>query len=766
MKSGKRWFVFLSAMFLVLSLAVFGACGKTEQSEENEIRFTASALADAVVGTAYSASVATATGASGIEYALKSGSALPKGLALSKSGMISGTPTVAVENAKFTVMASADGAKSAEAEFSLTVSEVPVVFDKTYKMEAEWTYSGDDIPNAEFAKNKNNASGKGFVDFKADLIDDETDDVSSVVFEFRAIQESEAELTVCLGLNEGATTIDKVYTINVNGQEIFFDKEVPECDGANWYDWTELDLGVIGLREGKNTIEIIGGDPALCLDYISLRVPAEQTLTMYDCTDVYDGKEVDVPIEMSVPDFSNLNAAFGVGYKVTKIYDMNRFYGMLIGTKDSEWNEITDVVANQPLGKNAWKVTASKDGANATMIIPVNLTTNDFKFEGEWAQRGETSEAKFSPSKNNSSGTGFTDFTGTGHSVIFNINAAQASRAKLTLCVGLKTEEYKLSQVYSIKVNGSDFESDADVPSASDPKNNWFDWTEIDAGEISLDAGSNTIEFTGKEAPLCLDYIRLSVPAAQELNFYDCTSLYEGNAVNLTAVVENAEYPVEISSVDVSSLEAVFGSGYSVTAIYDMNQFYNNKLGTFDTWTNIFDSLTEQTLGNHDWKVSASKDDETAVMIIPVNIISNMNVYEAEQAAFTEGQTAEGKTEMPTVVSGNGRSGVDFHGADGKVTFTVIADFATDGAVLFLSAGRVGSEDPISSIYEISVNGTVIDSAAKLPSSGGQNDWYNWFDLKIGSISLQAGENMVEIKGGSTPRILDNISIWVPVINN
>lgn len=89
-------------------------------AEQASITYTASALPDARVDTAYSGSVAGATGATGITYALKSGSELPAGLELGDDGAITGTPTEAVSGHTFTVVASS-GALSAEATFTINV---------------------------------------------------------------------------------------------------------------------------------------------------------------------------------------------------------------------------------------------------------------------------------------------------------------------------------------------------------------------------------------------------------------------------------------------------------------------------------------------------------------------------------------------------------------------------------------------------------------------------------------------------------------------
>lgn len=115
---------------LALSLTAF-ACGGG--GDTKTIAYTGAVLNEATLNKAYTASVATATGADGITYSVKSGK-LPDGLSLSAAGEITGTPTAAVENAEFSVEAKADGATSATATFTLTVlaSGGTVTFEAEY----------------------------------------------------------------------------------------------------------------------------------------------------------------------------------------------------------------------------------------------------------------------------------------------------------------------------------------------------------------------------------------------------------------------------------------------------------------------------------------------------------------------------------------------------------------------------------------------------------------------------------------------------------
>lgn len=91
--------------------------------EKGTIAYKAKALEDAKAGEPYVQNIGTATGMPVITYAVKAGSALPAGLALTENGEISGVPETAAENVQFTVVATAKGCDPVEATFTMNVAE-------------------------------------------------------------------------------------------------------------------------------------------------------------------------------------------------------------------------------------------------------------------------------------------------------------------------------------------------------------------------------------------------------------------------------------------------------------------------------------------------------------------------------------------------------------------------------------------------------------------------------------------------------------------
>lgn len=90
----------------------------------NRVDFADGELAPGRWGVAYAQRIGLAVTNSEhpVRYELKTGSELPSGLTLTSGGFITGTPTQAVKDYKFTVLAVSDYAETEEAEFSITIA--------------------------------------------------------------------------------------------------------------------------------------------------------------------------------------------------------------------------------------------------------------------------------------------------------------------------------------------------------------------------------------------------------------------------------------------------------------------------------------------------------------------------------------------------------------------------------------------------------------------------------------------------------------------
>ena len=111
----------------ILLLQLLSSCVPTAQP--TELLFSDGTLAEATVGIAYSADLSEFVEGDGtITYSLKEGDALPTGLSLNKSGILSGIPEEADRKVEFKVVATA-GDQTAEAEFTVKINDGAISYE-------------------------------------------------------------------------------------------------------------------------------------------------------------------------------------------------------------------------------------------------------------------------------------------------------------------------------------------------------------------------------------------------------------------------------------------------------------------------------------------------------------------------------------------------------------------------------------------------------------------------------------------------------------
>jgi hypothetical protein len=247
------------AQFIVLATAAGAISAEAQFSltvvAAGSIVYNGGTLSDAKINVAYNGSVATAAGAAGITYALKSGSALPAGLTLNDAGAISGTPTAVVAAASFTVVASAAELTSVEATFVLTVADIEPV---KYTFETEYIFVDDLIgagsSGALSGKNmigpSEGASNGYFLGYtsRAGL---------AMTFVIQSNASASAVLSLSLGTDQKPLTMDATsFEISVNGTIINYQQfGVPVGTNPYYVVFNEyVIIPSITLAEGTNTI--------------------------------------------------------------------------------------------------------------------------------------------------------------------------------------------------------------------------------------------------------------------------------------------------------------------------------------------------------------------------------------------------------------------------------------------------------------------------------------------------------------------------------
>lgn len=134
--------------------------------------------------------------------------------------------------------------------------------------------------------------------------------------------------------------------------------------------------------------------------------------------------------------------------------------------------------------------------------------------------------------------------------------------------------------------------------------------------------------------------------------------------------------------------------------------------------------------------------------------------FEAENTDLTgkEGPSWSGtalEKSMIQTVQGIGASGDRFVGyqyqKDCSLEFYIASDVAVDDAVLYISiASEIGDFTLTPDLYEISVNGTVINYQGISLESAGLNQKGTFDTYRLGNISLDEGYNLIQLKTVNT----------------
>lgn len=594
----------------------------------------------------------------------------------------------------------------------------------TFTFEAEWGTPDPLSQSAVFSENVNESSGKGFIDFISTG--------NTVRYSVTSDGDISALLTLCIGLRTDLNyrSLSEVFSILVNGVSLTLTEPVPLGQSNNWHDWHEIGAGKIALRQGENSIEITSINP-LCLDYISIQPKSASTvLTFEDCTDFYDGERIHV----TTNDLSAVAAVFGQGYDLSAVYDMDEYIGSTFANYRGQTNVYQDGWISQYISEDrTWKVYARAGEETKTMVLPVSVELDAYMFEAEWAQNGQGDVACYNPGVNGSSGKGFADFCmgdDETSSLVFTVNAEEDVAAQFDLCLGMVREEYALSRVYQILLNGTEYVSEAVVPRTT--KNIWHEWFLLDTGEIHLKKGINTIEFVGRNPALCLDYIRFRPKRPVGLSFADCNFYYEGAAVS-------------VPDDDVSALSEALG-GARILSIVDMDEYYSRPFSEFSGYTELFDGERVQFFwsGEKNWKVTASIDGRTIRTIVRVQASFSERVrLEAEQAVL------DGNARKQSGFASSGGFYVDYFDS-GKITFTFEAEEEMLVEPVFCVGLVSGNSFSFDMLYAVSVNGVDLCVQSYVPRGEhtGEWDWHDWTAIRTGKeVTLHAGINVIEIEG-------------------
>lgn len=454
------------------------------------LMFEGSTLKNGRAKQFYGEQLPAATGAENVRYKLKDGSTLPAGLSLGENGYIQGTPTERATRVKFTVVATAEGFTSAEAEFTLTILAAQTVDDS-----GNIKYESKAIKTA-YVGEKYNASGA----------------VAG------ASADNYAAITYTLSAD---ATLPEGFTITPNGDL--------RCDAG---------AKTAGVFKFKVT-----ASAEKCAS-----VTVEFTLEIAPAKLIFAGNRVDEAIvgteyaaDLAVATKPGSNGV-GITYKVK---DGNALPSGLTLSADGKLSGTPTKSV-----KNArFAVTANADGytsADAYFYIRINekiMTVSDGKFEAEyidldnfvgegWSGTAFNEDViqNQSPAASNGYYIGWTLRENT---YAFNFNSSKAvSGVKLHIGLGTEFGNVTLTKdAFEIRVNGVSIDyGSITLSGISGTMSACLDY--LVSENVQLNEGANKIELVIKDNKLlngsrvfgpCIDYVQLQGFKNAVLTWQPCT---------------------------------------------------------------------------------------------------------------------------------------------------------------------------------------------------------------------------------------------------
>ena len=282
---------------------------------------------------------------------------------------------------------------------------------------------------------------------------------ASLTFKFTAGANGTADLIAAVTSRYKQTTFSNYLKITVNGVEYGSAASTP-TGGDNWYTTQEVPLGNIAVKKGINTVKftVVSSDTSTGVNFGYIKVESYTEISSHVCTSVCE-------------DCGKCTDADCTGLGCT--------------------DKCADHVSVTLKGSEAQLGAGTKGDLNYELRrdgLIGNLNENE------------------------------------GATLTFTVDSATGGKARLIAGATTRTSAIKFTDSMSVSVNaGEPITSDATVPVTAvegDGKvvDNWYDTVEIDLGEITLDAGSNTIVFTRLSPDVLgfnFGYIRVVTDIAQ-----------------------------------------------------------------------------------------------------------------------------------------------------------------------------------------------------------------------------------------------------------
>ena len=313
----------------------------------------------------------------------------------------------------------------------------------------------------------------------------------------------------------------------------------------------------------------------------------------------------------------------------------------------------------------------------------------------------------------------------------FKVHASEAGKAVLSICMGRTSGDRMVSDLFTIKVNGTAISHDPELKLEVFENIKYFDWKEIEVAIVELNAGDNVIEFVKNTAGMNFDYIALTSAA----------TLQDSREVAL-----GGHSYGEWNTSAIPTLESEGRMTTYCKLCRDFKEVILPVISEANGYTkNIITPVTATTFGEAEWTYSKDGVNETfKTKLYPDNVQSFK--FEAESAKYDG--TAQRYSDA--TVSAGAYLG-KLAGATWNITLNIVSDKECD-ALLLMNVGRRNDRDIVMHNKTLTVNGTNVPMSKDIvfPQIVSDSKYLNWEEFEIVVIHLKAGNNVITLSNTGT----------------
>ena len=332
-------------------------------------------------------------------------------------------------------------------------------------------------------------------------------DTFKAVFNITSSEATSAMLGACMGLREWEMSMSRVFKLTVNGTEVEIADDVvfPVFTGVKYWDWYEMNITVVTLREGNNEIVIekregLGNanGNGLNFDYISLFTAAELQWTK----EVGVGHTYNNWTVVTEPTLETEGEA--KSYCDTCNNSVTQTLPVI-----SEENGYTKPIpgSDTSFGSVTWQY---KIGNSTLSFVTRNYPEDaqTYVFEAERSTR--TGTMLYNDSTVGASNNAYLgQLENRVWSATFNVYSDRDCEALLIMRVGRRNDmDIPLSNV-KMTLNGASVSDEGIVFSRIDSGVNWTNWENYEITVVNLKAGNNVFSVANETSAqfVNLDYI-------------------------------------------------------------------------------------------------------------------------------------------------------------------------------------------------------------------------------------------------------------------